>query len=154
MKRREAARNPRIEEQEEDKLRQGRQAFILFICNILYAVLRPFRACFSSSPLPDRVGARLTPRTSHRTVRALFAYGSSERQVITPAPSRLTTSRMPDNSGTPIRPDRTSDWRIASRSARLNPSRGIRIPGLLQMSFSTLCRRKREGPPNPAFGPA
>ena len=57
VKRREAARNPRIEKQEEDKPRQGRRTFILFICNILYAVRRPSGLAF---PPPLYPGLRAT----------------------------------------------------------------------------------------------
>ena len=39
-----------------------------------------------------RVGARLAPRTSHRTELALIAYGSSGWQVATPVTGRFTTS--------------------------------------------------------------
>ena len=86
MKRREAARNPRIEEQEEDKPRQGRQTFILFICNILHAVGRPSRACFASSPLPGvarhsvalHPGLLLHQRLRRVKSKKQMALGSSE----------------------------------------------------------------------------
>ena len=124
----------------------------------------------------DRVGARITPSASHGTVRALFAYGSSGWQVMTPATGRFTTSSFPAavitalGRGWPPKSHeigfhpRWSDlFRLALRLRHLLPTRSEPVPTLsafghafprsfccrevqLQLSFHSFDRNRLPSP--------